>query len=210
MNFSEENNSIFDSPDINENSALIPIIKNLPEVTNQSNTLDSFINKIKSKINETKKTIEDEKLAKSLEKMTEDNSEILLILKSFGCTMTLVKQDKVLFKSDELNLSGYATIKDGVAEMDEDCKQLFEVISQIITGGYRIDEVLAKYEEQEFYPIGEIQPVEINYKGTKITASQGTLANPQGEFKTILFYKGYEILSDEQLAEREKNNNSLN
>lgn len=210
MSFDEENNSIFDSPDIKENSALIPIINELPEVTNQVNTLDAFINKIKSKINNAQKEIEDEKLRKSLEKIVEDNSEILLILKSFGCTMTVVEMNKVLFKSDEINLSGYATIKDGVAEMDDDCKQLFEVISQIITGGYRIDEVLAKYEEQEFYPIGEIQPVEINYKGTKITASQGTLANPQGEFKTILFYKGYEILSDEQLAEREKNNNSLN
>ncbi len=210
MNFNEENNSIFDSPSLNDNQSFSPMLKELPEVTQQGGVLDAFFNKIKSKIDDAKKEVEDEKLTKNLEKMAEDNSEILLILKSFGCTMTVVELDKVLFKSDELNLSGYATIKDGVAEMDEDCKQLFDVIAQIITGGYRIDEVLAKYEKQEFYPIGEIRPVEINYKGTKITASQGTLANPQGEFKTILFYKGYEILSDEQLAEREKNNNSFN
>lgn len=205
MNFDENNNSIFDSPNINEASYFSSLPKELPELNQQGGAFETFFNKIKSKIDDAKKEAEDEKIAKSLEKMAEDNSEILLILKSFGCTMTVVALDKILFKSDELNLGGYATIKDGVPEMDENCKQLFETITQIITGGYRIEDVLSKYEEQEFYPIGEITPVEINYKGTKITASQGTLANPKGEFKTILFYKGYEILSDEQLAEKEKN-----
>ena len=80
----------------------------------------------------------------------------------------------------------------------EECKKLFEIISTIKSGGYRIEDILNKYEEQEFYPIGEIEKVKVKFKGQEIEASKGTLANPKGEKRTILFYRGYEIKPDEE------------
>lgn len=181
---------------------------NIPNMPEQNSLLNNFFSNIKEKINNTKFEKTEKEFQQGLVNLVENNSDILLILKSFDCKMNFINNNIIEISSSELHLKGTMTLKDKTVELDDNCKQLFNVISQIISGGYRLDDILAKYESEEFYPIGEVVPVEINYKGSKITASKGMLVNPKGETKTITFYKGYEILSDEELQEREKEQNN--
>lgn len=196
MDFDSENNSIFEN--INNNSMSNPAELNIPELPQEGSLLGSFINGIKNKVNEKKKEKAEQKLNNDLTEMVEENAETMLILKSFGCKMTLKNIHLMEISSDELNIIGFMKLENGKAEPDAECKKLFEIISTIISGGYRIEDILNKYEEQEFYPIGEIEKVKVKFKGQEIEASKGTLANPKGEKRTILFYRGYEIKPDEE------------
>lgn len=196
MDFDAENNSIFEN--IKNDSMTNPTELNVPDLPQEESLLGNFINGIKNKINEKKKAKEEEKFHNDLTEMFEKNTETMLILKSFGCKMTLRNINLMEIRSDELNIVGFMKLENGNAEPDEECKKLFEIISKIISGGYRIDDILNKYEKQEFYPIGEIEKVKVKFQGQEIEASKGTLANPKGEKRTILFYRGYEITPDEE------------
>lgn len=196
MDFDSENNSIFEN--INNNSMSNPAELNIPELPQEGSLLGNFINGIKNKVNEKKKEKAEQKLNNDLTEMVEENTETMLILKSFGCKMTLKNIHLMEISSEELNIIGFMKLENGKAEPDAECKKLFEIISTIISGGYRIEDILNKYEEQEFYPIGEIEKVKVKFKGQEIEASKGTLANPKGEKRTILFYRGYEIKPDEE------------
>lgn len=196
MVFDSENNSIFEN--INNNSMSNPAELNIPELPQEGSLLGNFINGIKNKVNEKKKEKAEQKLNNDLTEMVEENTETMLILKSFGCKMTLKNIHLMEISSEELNIIGFMKLENGKAEPDAECKKLFEIISTIISGGYRIEDILNNYEEQEFYPIGEIEKVKVKFKGQEIEASKGTLANPKGEKRTILFYRGYEIKPDEE------------
>jgi len=197
LDFDAENNSIFENID-NNNGMTNPAELNVPDIPQEGNLLGNFINGIKNKVNQKKKEKEEQKLHNDLAEMFEENTETMLILKSFGCKMILRNINLMEISSEELNIIGFMKLEDGKAEPDEECKKLFEIISTIISGGYRIEDILNKYEEQEFYPIGEIEKVKIKFKGQEIEASKGTLANPKGEKRTIVFYRGYEITPDEE------------
>lgn len=197
MDFDAENNSIFEG--LNNGGMSLPQNVPMPEMPQQQNLLGSFINNIKNKLDEVKHQKSIEQLEITLNNFVDENTETLLILKSFGCKLTIKSPEIIEISSEEFKISGYMYIKNNSVDMDEDAEKLFNIISQIISGGYRIEDILNKYEKEEFYPIGEIEQVPIIYKGTEITASRGRLANPKGEIKTILFYKGYEILPDDEL-----------
>lgn len=208
MDFDADNNSIFSSPGKGNEATPPPFSGNVPDLPDQNSALNNFFNSIKQKLDNAKTEKTEKEMHDGLVNLIESNSDVLLILKSFDCKMNFIDNNTIEVVSKELNLKGQMRINKDTVELDDNCKQLFDVITQIISGGYRLDDILAKYESEEYYPIGEVVPVEINYKGTKITASKGMLVNPKGETKTITFYKGYEILSDEELEEREKEQNN--
>lgn len=200
LDFENENNSIFDLPLSNDGKTL-PAQCLQGELLPQSGFFDNFIQGIKDKIDENKNKQMVKELEKSLDSFAENNAETLLILKSFGCRINVRTTNLVEISSDEFGLTGFIKCENGDAELDENCKKIFQIISTIISGGNRIEEVLNTYEEKEFYPIGEIVQETITYQGSEITVSKGMLANPQGEFKTIYFYRGYEIIPEDEIAE---------
>lgn len=197
MDFDADNNSIFEG--LNNGEMNMPQNIPMPEMPQQSNLLGSFINNIRNKLVEAKQQKTSESLGADLQNLVDENTETLLILKSFGCKITIKSLEIIEILSEEFHISGYMYIKDGNVDMDDECKKLFDIISQIISGGYRIEDILNKYEQEEFYPIGEIEQVPVIYKGTEINASRGRLANPKGEIRTVLFYRGYEIIPDNEL-----------
>ena len=205
LDFDNNNNSIFE----NINNAMITPPHNIEEETvdpQKETLLGNVVNNIKNKFQKIKNEKQYEENLKALEEMLQDKSDILTILKSFDCKIIIISLELVEITSAELDITGFINIKNDIAEPDENCKKLFQLISTIIAGGYRIEDILNKYEEEDFYPIGEITPIKIKYKGNEITASKGLLANPQGEIKTIIFYKGYEIKPDEENDEEDKTN----
>lgn len=176
----------------------------IPDVpAQQESLLANFINSIKNKLDVAKqKKLEDENFAQ-LNNLVDENSETLIILKSFGCKITVRALNLVEVDCAEFQLKGFMHINDGNVEMDENCQRIFKLISEIISGGYRIDDILSKYETEEFYPYGEIEQVTVTYRGQEIKASRGTLMNPKGETRSIVFYRGYEITPDEQETTKE-------
>lgn len=198
MNFDADNNSIFGDLN-NKNGMSMPQNVDMPELPPQQNLLGSFINNVKNKLDEAKQKKEAELLESELSNIISENTETLLILKSFGCKLKILSQEVVEISSEEFHIIGHIYTKNDAVEMDEECTKLFTIISEIINGGYRIEDILNKYEQEDFYPYGEIEQVPIIYKGTEIKASKGTLMNPKGETRTILFYKGYEILPDDEV-----------
>lgn len=199
MDFDSENNSIFEN--LNNSGMSMPQNMPMPAPTQQQNILGNFLNSVKNKLDEVKQKKESQEFEEQLNQIFNENTEILLILKSFGCKLNIKSLNMVEIHSDEFNLSGHIFINDENVEMDEDCKKLFKIISEIVNGGYRIEDILNKYEAEEFYPIGEIEQVSVLYKGTEIKASRGRLANPKGEIRTITFYRGYEIKPDNETEE---------
>lgn len=200
MDFDADNNSIFEDL---KNQAAPPPPMEIPPMPAppQESLLGNFINSVKNKLEEAKLKRLEDKNFEDLNNLVDTNSETLIILKSFGCKITVRATNLVEVDCDEFQLKGFMHINDDGVEMDENCQQIFKTISEIISGGYRIDEILSKYESEEFYPYGEIEQITITYKGQEIKASKGTLMNPKGETKRIIFYKGYEILPDDELAE---------
>lgn len=200
MDFNADNNSIFE--DLKNQAATSPPteIPSMPAPPQES-LLGNFINSVKNKLEEAKLKKLEDKTFEDLNKLVDTNSETLIILKSFGCKIIVRAINLVEVNCEEFQLKGFMHLNDDGVEMDENCKQIFKTISEIISGGYRIDEILSKYESEEFYPYGEIEQITITYKGQEIKASKGTLMNPKGETKRIIFYKGYEILPDDELAE---------
>lgn len=204
MDFNSENNSIFEG--LNNNSGMsMPQNIPMPENQPQQNLLGNFINSVKNKLDEAKQKKESEQLEEQLTQILNENSEILLILKSFGCRLNIKSLNMVEIISDEFHLNGHIYINNENVEMDEECKKLFHIISTVVNGGYRIEDILNKYEEEDFYPIGEIEQIPVIYKGTEIQASRGRLANPKGEIRTIIFYRGYEIQPDNEIEGKEGN-----
>ncbi len=196
MDFDADNNSIFD--DLKNQAATPPQMEIPPVPAQQESLLGSFINSVKNKLDEAKQKKLEDKNFEELNNLVDTNSETLIILKSFGCKITLRALDLIEVDCDEFKLKGFMQIKDEKVEMDENCQQIFRTISEIISSGYRIDEILSKYESEEFYPYGEIEQIKVTYKGTEIKASQGTLMNPKGETRKIIFYRGYEITPDDE------------
>lgn len=200
MDFDSENNSIFEGLG---NSGM-PMPQNIPmpqEINSQQSLLGTFLNSIKNKLDETKRYKEEKNLQEELQNFVDQNEETILILKSFGCKLTFLSLNAIEISSEEFNIKGHIYTKDDTVEIDEECKKLFAIISTIISGGYRIEDTLNKYEQEEFYPYGEIEQIPVTYKGTEIKASKGTLMNPKGETRTIIFYRGYEITPDDETKE---------
>lgn len=204
MDFDSENNSIFDG--LGNSGMSMP--QNIPmpqEIDSQPGLLGNFINSIKNKLDETKRNKEQQNIQEELQDFVNQNTETILILKSFGCKLTFLSLNAIEIYSEEFHIKGHIYTQNDNVEMDEECKKLFSIISKIISGGYRIEDILNKYESEEFYPYGEIEQIPIRYKGTDITASKGTLMNPKGETRTIIFYKGYEITPDDETENSEGN-----
>lgn len=200
MDFDADNNSIFEG--LNNNSGMsVPQDIPVHELPPQQNFFGSFINSVKNKLEEVQFKKNSEKLGMQLQQLVDENTETLLILKSFGCQLTVISAGTVEISSEEFNITGHIYTTEDNVEIDEECEKLFSIISTIISGGYRIEDILNKYEQEEFYPYGEIEQIPVTYKGTEIKASKGTLMNPKGEIKKIIFYKGYEITPDNESPE---------
>ena len=104
-----------------------PAELNIPELPQEGSLLGNFINGIKNKVNEKKKEKAEQKLNNDLTEMVEENTETMLILKSFGCKMTLKNIHLMEISSDELNIIGFMKLENGKAEPDAECKKLFEI-----------------------------------------------------------------------------------
>ncbi len=128
MDFDAENNSIFEN--IKNDSMTNPTELNVPDLPQEESLLGNFINGIKNKVNEKKKAKAEEKFHNDLTEMFEKNTETMLILKSFGCKMTLRNINLMEIRSDELNIVGFMKLENGNAEPDEECKKLFEIIKE--------------------------------------------------------------------------------
>lgn len=186
-----QNNSIFNSPELNEP----PLPAEQEPVS--SGILDAFNTFVEKFVEEPKKKLELKKIQKQADKLLKPQEEILKIFYSFGCNIYM-NDDSIDIEYPKLNLKGKITIVGDKAEFDETTNQIMEHLAKLVDGTNNFGNFMDKYEDEDFYPVSDLEREEILYNGNKITALTGTLMNKQGQTKQVYYYKGKEIEPDEK------------
>ena len=186
------NESIFTS--LNNQPNLSGFQDNLQNVQIRSNSvIGNFIDSISNKIEEFKAL----KLQKEAQKVFEETGPFLRLLNEYGCVVEL-KPDCINVDCVPLKRKGVISIKeDKSLEYDDDMKYIFSHIANLINRSDSLSDIITKYEEQGFYPIGELTKEKAIINGKECEVLVGTLENLQKEQKTIYYYEGQELFLGE-------------
>lgn len=164
-----------------------------PQSSGLLDLFDKFVNKF---IDEPKQKLEIKKFQKQGNAILKEHEEILKIFYDFGCNLVL--NDKYIdIEYMPLELVGRITITDdGKAEFDENTQKIMEQLAKLIANANGLGGMMQNYEEQKFYPTGELTKTTISINGNPVEVMTGTLMNPQGETKQIYYHKGKEVYPD--------------
>ena len=198
MSFGQDNNynsdSIFSSELKNNSDTTVPIMPpDIPKPSRESagmleGLVDRLIKKpLKDSANKKEKT--------EFEKVVKENEELFKILMKYGCELVM-QEDGAIINYPKMKLSGKIIVKNNKVEFDEDVKKIFQYIAQFEVQSGNLEQMIDSYEEQEFYPVGELEKQTVTYQGKEVEVMVGTLMNTKKETKKVYFYRGKEITPD--------------
>lgn len=154
-----------------------------------NNIIKKFFEAVSEKLNEFKL----QKTQKDIEKIFSEVGPFLRFLYDYGCTAEL-KNDGIIIVCESLNKKGTLTVnKDKSVELDDDAKEIFNHVANLINKTNSLTEILNKYEEQGFYPVGELKTEKAIIDDKECEVLVGTLENDKKETKTIYYYNGKEV-----------------
>ena len=191
---SDQSGSIFNSPELNEPYAQ-PYYVNQPQPQQGSGLVDMFNNFVDKFIDEPKKKKELLKLQKEAQDKLGEHEEILKIFYNYGCNLKLY-DGYMIVEYPPLNLMGSIKFTENGAEFDENANKIMEQLAKLLTTTNEFGSQMDNYEQEEFYPVGELEQVTIKLNGEEVKARCGTLMNKQGETKKVYYYKGKEVKPD--------------
>lgn len=205
-NYENFNNSesIFDdkSPEYSSDKMVNDLTSDAKYKSHLSNNfIYNIIDSISDKLEEFAKKNKTDREIKALKKFAENKlagrEAVLKLFKAFDCHLTVM--DKcVEFSCKQLNMTGKITFdKNQKAIFDETTINIFRTIAEIISNSNSLEDVIDKYEEQGFYPIGNLEKQTVTVDGKPKEVMVGTLQNQQGEQKKIYYSEGKEIFIDE-------------
>ena len=188
------NNSIFDSPsDVNSKDAGA-----LNGVNGTGYSETSFITKFFESVSGILKAQKDKNLLKKADEMIEESGSFLNLLNNFGCKIS-VCVDFIDISCEELKLAGRTTVNEKKELVfDENTKTILTYIANVINRTNSLHDIITKYEEQGFYPIGELEKEKAIINGQECEVLVGKLENSDKEQKTIYYYNGQELFLGEE------------
>ena len=187
--------SIFNDPALKAEftQPIMPVEPPSQPAVNVMKFFDSLVNKL---VDEPKQKGEIKKLSKEGAAMLQEHEEVLKIFYEFGCNIVL-RDGEIEIECPPINVVGIITVhEDGTTEFDDATNQIMEYLSKMIVGSNNMNISINKYEDEGFYPVGELEKVVIKYKGQDVEALCGILQNDQGQTKKIYYYKGKEVTPD--------------
>ena len=185
-NMMDNNESIFTS--LNQQQAEAQ--RGIQDVQIQGNSvISNFFDAVSSKIEEFKTL----KFQRDAKKIFEETGPFLRLLNEYGCVIEL-NADRIVVDCVPLKKKGVISVnKDKSLEYDDDMKYILSHIANVINRSDSLSDIITKYEEQGFYPIGELTKEKAIINGEECEVLVGTLENERNEQKTIYYYKGQEL-----------------
>ena len=187
--------SIFNTPDTSYPTVpIVPKDVPLPSRESSPKIADEIFEKlIKKPLNKAA----EKQYKNQIGKMVKENEEIFAIFIKYGCMMTMA-EDGVIIEYPPFKLSGKVTIKENEpAVFDDGAMAIFQQLAKLIAHNDKIEDFVNSYEEQGYYPVGDLEKETVVYKGQNVEVLKGVLANPDKKLKKyVYFYKGREITPD--------------
>ncbi len=153
---------------------------------------ESFVEKF---IDEPKRKKEIQNYIKSGTETLSEFEDILTLFHDTGCNI-IVKDNLIELEYPVLNLKGTITLKDGEAVFDEVTNKILAHISAVIVNTNKLDDILNSYEEEGFYPVGDLTKKTIILNGKQTEVLLGEMMNKKGETRNVYYYKGKEVTPD--------------
>jgi len=186
-NIINNNESIFSTLQESQNQQIQSELSDIR--IHDNNIIKKFFEAVSEKLNEFKL----QKTQKDIEKIFSEVGPFLRFLYDYGCTAEL-KNDGIIIVCESLNKKGTLTVnKDKSVELDDDAKEIFNHVANLINKTNSLTEILNKYEEQGFYPVGELKTEKAIIDDKECEVLVGTLENDKKETKTIYYYNGKEV-----------------
>lgn len=187
-NILNNNESIFSTLANQQSAEVIP--ENLQNIKiHENNFIKNFFDSVSSKLKEVKMKKEQEEAEQILNEIV----PFLRMLYDYGCTIDL-NIDGIIIKCDFLNKTGKLTInKDKSVDVDDSAKEILQHVANLINKTGSLSDIIGKYEEQGFYPVGELTKEKAIINGEECEVFVGILENNKKEKKTIYYYNGNEL-----------------
>ena len=184
-----DNGSIFSTPAQNMS---MPASQDAPPM--KSGAVMKFMDTLMSKFGDEPKPKEDiKKLVKEAEDLFKENEEIFHIMYQFGCNIE-VAEGYVEFQYPALDLVGRLTFeKDKEPVLDENAQKIMEHLAVLIQNSNGMDAMINSYEEEEFYPVGDLEKQVLTINNQQYEVMVGTLMNPKGETKKVYYQNGKDV-----------------
>jgi hypothetical protein len=189
-----DHDSIFDNSEGKDKLANSLLAQHIKDVEIKDDGIVArFFESVSAKLSENKS----KKIQKEAEKILSDSTSFFQLLYDFGCSL-IYDKDFIEIYCEQINIKGKITVtKDKEFEFDENAKEILTYIANVINRSNSLHDIISKYEEQGFYPIGELKKETAIINGNECEVLVGTLENDKKEQKTIYYYNGNELFLGE-------------
>jgi len=172
-------------------STKVPKSYELPQlITPQTSGIMDAMVKI---LGDTKNKLDASKFRKQLDKLIKQNQDLFDTFEKYGCKL-IINENEVAVEYPKVNLKGQFTLnEDGTSEPDENAKQILKYITKKILNSEKMSGMIDDYDEEGFYPVGELRRGIGILDGKEVTMFSGILINAQGETKAVYFLNGKEV-----------------
>ncbi len=187
-----QSGSIFNDPSLQETYPQNDVPPKTSSANGLLNMYETFVEKF---IEEPKKKYEHKNLQKYAKNHLAEQEEILKIFYSFGCNIIL-SEGLISIEYPQLNIVGKITVNGKDAEFDDNAKKIMKHLATLINNSNDFGHIMDNYEQENFYPVGELENEKVKINGVEQNVLAGTLMNKQGETKKVYYYKGKEITPD--------------
>lgn len=162
----------------------------LKEIPVENNSvITKFFDSIAVKLQDNKL----KKLQNEAEEMFKDTSSFLELLCNFGCFLEYNK-DFIEISCKNIDKKGKILIsKKKEIEFDDGAKEILSHIATLINRTDALHDIINKYEQQGFYPVGELEKENAIINGKECVVLTGVLENDRHEQKRIYYYNGQEL-----------------